>query len=246
MTSAAQARSALIIPALNEAPVIGRTLDAIPRGLYRMVIVADNGSSDRTAEIARSRGAFVVEERERGYGAACLRAIAALPREIETVVFMQADLSEDPREAAALMAPIWEGRADLVIGSRTLGQAAPGSLLAHQRFGNWLAATLIRLLYGFRYTDLGPYRAISTAALRRLKMRDRNYGWTVEMQVRAVECGLRILEVPVSYARRAAGVNKVSGNLKASLRAGAVILSTIWRLRRQARRRASAAAAPRP
>ncbi|MBI1896873.1 MAG: glycosyltransferase [Acidobacteria bacterium] len=221
---------ALIIPALNEEPVLATTLEAVPRSLFDRIVVADNGSRDHTAEIAAEGGATVVQEPERGYGAACLRALASLPAETAIVVFMQADLSEDPGEAGRLLGPIFEGRADLVIGSRTLGRPDPGALLPHQRFGNWLAIGLIRLLYGHRYTDLGPFRAIRADALRRLAMRDRNYGWTIEMQVRALEEGLRVLEVPVSYRRRAAGENKVSGNPAASLRAGAKIIWTVWKL----------------
>jgi glycosyltransferase involved in cell wall biosynthesis len=224
-------RTALIIPALNEQAVIGFTLQALPPAFYDVVIVADNGSSDRTGEIAANYGALVVREGERGYGAACLRAIEHLPADIEAVVFMQADLSDNPNEASSLVEPIQSGRADLVLGSRTLGNSEPGALLPHQVLGNWLAITLIRLFYGFRYTDLGPYRAIRRSALERLSMRDRNYGWTIEMQVRAIEESLRILEVPVSYRRRVAGENKVSGNLRASLNAGWQIISTVFRLR---------------
>jgi glycosyltransferase involved in cell wall biosynthesis len=196
-----------------------------------VVIVADNGSSDQTGAIAASYGAVVVREEERGYGAACLRAIDHLPGDVEAIVFMQADLSDNPNESSLLVEPIQNGRADLVLGSRTLGTCEPGALLPHQIFGNWLATTLIRLFYGFRYTDLGPYRAIRRSALGRLNMRDRNYGWTIEMQVRAIEEGLLIVEVPVSYRRRAAGENKVSGNLRASLHAGWRIISTVFRLR---------------
>lgn len=223
-------RTALIIPALNEEPVIAAALRAIPPDVFQLVIVADNGSTDRTAEIARACGAMVVVEAERGYGAACLRALAALPPDIEAVAFLQADLSEDPLEARALLGPIERNEADLVLGSRVLRRPEDGALLPHQAFGNWLATTLIRLLYGHRYTDLCAYRAIRRDALERLNMQDRNYGWTVEMQVRALEQGLRILEVPVSYRKRAAGVNKVSGNLRASLRAGWIILRTVIRL----------------
>jgi glycosyltransferase involved in cell wall biosynthesis len=222
---------ALIIPALNEEPVIGLTLQNLPEAFYQVVVVADNGSIDRTGEIASSHGATVVREDERGYGAACLKAIAALADDIQAVVFMQADLSEDPAEAERLIAPIRSGCADIVLGSRTLGYAERGSLLPHQIFGNWLATTLIRLFYGFRYTDLGPYRAIRRSALESLGMRERNYGWTIEMQVRAIEEGLRIREVPVTYRVRAAGENKVSGNLQASLRAGWRIILTVFRLR---------------
>lgn len=221
---------ALIIPALNEEAVIGQLLSSVPKDLFSVVIVADNGSSDRTADIARAAGAVVVSEPERGYGAACQHAIHALPAGTSIVVFIQADCSEDPAEARGLLAPIQDGRADLVIGSRALGRADQGALLPHQRFGNWLATTLIRLLYAHRYTDLGPFRAIRTGALRQLGMSDRNYGWTVEMQVKALQHGLRVVEVPVSYRVRAAGENKVSGNMKASLRAGWRIIATIVRL----------------
>jgi glycosyltransferase involved in cell wall biosynthesis len=222
--------TALIIPALNEEAVLGQTLQRIPAALYRVVIVADNGSTDRTAEIARSHGALVTSEPERGYGATCLKALAALPAEIQTVVFMQSDLSEDPAEAKHLLAPILDGRADMVLGSRTLGHAERGALYTHQVFGNWLATSLIRVFYAYRYTDLGPYRAIRRDALERLRMQHRNYGWTIEMQVRALEEGLRIVEVPISYKIRAAGENKVSGNLRASIEAGAKIIWTVLRL----------------
>ena len=229
MSQASEARAALIIPALNEEAAIGQTLKAVPRSLYRAIVVADNGSTDRTAEIARAHGTTVVYEPERGYGAACLRALAALPEEIDAVVFMDADASDNPEEAALLLAPIYDGRADLVIGSRTLGEVEKGSLEPHQILGNRLATFLVRLIYGHRYTDLGPFRAIRLEALKDLQLRDRNYGWTVEMQIRAVQHGLRVLEIPVSYRRRI-GVSKVSGNLKASLRAGIKILWIVFRL----------------
>jgi glycosyltransferase involved in cell wall biosynthesis len=224
-------QNALIVPALNEEPVIGQMLDAVPGLLYRIIVVADNGSMDRTGEIAAAHGATVVREEERGYGAACLRALQALPPEVQAIVFMQADLSEYPEEATLLLEPIESGRADIVIGTRTRGTAEPGSLLPHQEFGNWVATTLIRLLYGFRYSDLGPFRAIRRDALKKLQMRERTYGWTIEMQVRAIQEGLKILEVPVHYRARAAGVNKVSGNIKASLLAGYKIILTVFRLR---------------
>ena len=229
MKKADGARAALIIPALDEEPVIGLTLSRVPRDLYSAIIVADNGSRDRTAEVARAAGAIVVTEPERGYGAACLRAMAALPDGIEAVVFMDADSSDDPEEARLLLDLLYEGRADFVLGSRTLGRAEEGSLQPHQRFGNRLATFLIRLLYGHRYTDLGPFRAIRADALRRLDMRDRNYGWTIEMQIKALRHGLRVIEKPVSYRKRI-GVSKVSGNLGASVRAGIKILWTVFRL----------------
>jgi glycosyltransferase involved in cell wall biosynthesis len=222
-------RAALIIPALDEEPAIGQTLDRVPRDLYREIIVADNGSRDRTAEIARAHGVTVVSELERGYGAACLRAISALPGNVEAVVFMDADASDDPAEAALLLEPIYEGRADLVIGSRTLGQAEKGALEPHQVLGNRLATGIIRAFYGHRYTDLGPFRAIRAEALQRLAMRDRNYGWTIEMQIKALRHKLRVVEVPVSYRRRV-GVSKISGNWRASIAAGVKIIWTAFRL----------------
>ena len=224
-----QATAALIIPALDEEAALGRTLEQVPRALFREIIVADNGSRDRTAEIAARAGVRVVSEPERGYGAACLRALAALPPGIDIVVFMDADSSDDPSEAPLLLEPIQSGRADLVLGSRTLGHAEKGSLQAHQVFGNDLATWLVRRLYGHAYSDLGPFRAIRLDSLQRLGMRDRNYGWTIEMQIKAVQQGLRILEVPVTYRRRV-GVSKVSGNFKARVMAGVKILWTVGRL----------------
>ena len=218
----------LIIPAFNEEAVITRTLAALPPGLFSQVIVAVNGSSDRTADLAHSAGATVVEIPARGYGAACLAAIPLLSTDI--AVFLQADLSEDPALTTQLLAPILSGDADLVIGSRASHLAAPGALLPHQRFGNWLATTLIRLLYRHSYSDLGPFRAIRTTALRQLGMTDRNYGWTVEMQIRALWRHLRIVEIPIPYGVRRAGTPKISGNLLASFHAGRIILTTVFRL----------------
>ncbi len=224
------ASAALIIPALNEAAVIAHTLGTIPPGIFVSVIVADNGSTDETAEIAKRAGATVVQEPERGYGAACLRALAAVPAGTIAVAFMQADGSEDPAEAIRLLTPIYDGRADLVIGSRTMGSSEPGALTAQQEFGNRLATTLVKWLYGRRFTDLGPFRAIRWDALERLGMRDRNYGWTVEMQVRAIQHGLRVVEIPVTYRRRVAGENKISGNWLNGMRAGIRIVWTVLRL----------------
>ena len=221
--------AALIIPALNEEAAIGATLREIPRNLYRAILVIDNGSSDGTAEAALKAGVQVVREPRRGYGAACLAGIAALPPEADVVVFMDADGSDVPAEAASLIAPIEAGTADMVLGSRELGEAEPGALEPHQRLGNRIAVTLMRLLLGRRYTDLGPFRAIRRSSLEALDMRDRDYGWTIEMQIKAVRRGLRIQEVPVTYRRRRAGSSKVSGNLWGSLAAGCKILWTVAR-----------------
>ena len=219
---------ALIIPALDEEQAIGPLLDGVDRTLIRDVIVGDNGSRDATAEIARRHGADVIAVRDRGYGAACAGALAAIAGDVEVVVFMDADGSDDPSEIPLLIAPIVAGRADLVIGSRALGTVEPGALTPQQRAGNWLATHLISLIHGHRYTDLGPFRAIRRPLLDRIAMRDRRYGWTVEMQVRALQLGARVLEVPVRYRRRA-GRSKISGTLSGILQAGFWILFTIFR-----------------
>jgi glycosyltransferase involved in cell wall biosynthesis len=217
----------LVIPAFNEADVIGQTLLRLPSGIFSHVVVGDNGSSDNTAEVARRAGAQVVSIEEKGYGAACLAVLAEAPDNV-ILVFLQADGSEDAREATRLIEPILANQADLVIGSRVLGQASRGSLRPHQRFGNWLATSLIALFWGQRLTDLGPFRAIRAGTLRALAMQDRNYGWTVEMQVRAARQRLRVVEIPVRYGQRLAGTEKVSGNLLTSFHAGAKILSVIF------------------
>lgn len=220
----------LIIPAYNEEDVIEQTLVQLPAGIFSKVIVADNASSDRTAEIARRAGATVVSAPMRGYGYACLAALE-ICADNEILVFLQADGSEPAAEALDLIAPIAQGEADLVIGSRVLGEregrVAPGALRSHQVFGNWLATTLLRWFWGFPYTDLGPFRAIRAGALRMLALREGRYGWTVEMQMRALDCGLRVREIPVGYGLRQAGEEKVSGNWRASLLAGYTILRVV-------------------
>jgi glycosyltransferase involved in cell wall biosynthesis len=221
---------AVLIPALNEEQAIAQVLAAIPAGLAQEVVVVDNGSMDRTAEVAHSLGARVVSEPRRGYGQACLSGLAAL-KPVDIVIFLDGDYSDYPEEIPALLDPILRGEADLVIGSRVLGQREAGALLPQQRLGNALATWLIRLLFGVRYTDLGPFRAIRAEALKRLEMQDRNYGWTVEMQVKAARAGLRLAEVPVRYRRRL-GVSKISGTLKGTIKAGYKIIATILRYRR--------------
>jgi hypothetical protein len=218
-------RIAVVIPALNEEKSLPLVLAALPEVDH--VVVVDNGSTDRTAEVARAAGARVVSEPRRGYGSACLAGIAAL-KEPEVVVFVDADFSDHPEELPLLVKPIMEGRADLVIGSRVLGTRERGALLPQARFGNALACFLMRILYGHRYTDLGPFRAVRFDALNRLGMRDRDFGWTVEMQVRALRQGLRVAEVPVSYRRRV-GASKITGTVSGTLRAGYKILFTIFR-----------------
>lgn len=218
---------AVIIPVLNEAAALPKVLAGIPPWV-RHVIVADNGSSDGSAEIARAGGAIVVSEPRRGYGSACLKAIAALPDEVGIVVFMDGDASDDAADMAALVAPIARGEADLVLGSRVMGQREKGSLTPQQIFGNALACSLIRMFWGVRFTDLGPFRAIGRQALARLKMADPDYGWTVEMQVRAAKEGLVCREIPARYRRRI-GTSKVSGTVRGVVNAGTKILYVIGR-----------------
>jgi rSAM/selenodomain-associated transferase 2/rSAM/selenodomain-associated transferase 1 len=216
---------AVIIPAFNEEPSIGKVIDAIPEWIDDIVVV-DNGSTDATAGVARSHGARVVAEPQRGYGSACLAGIAALESP-DVVVFLDADFSDYPEEMALLVDPIVDDRADMVIGSRTIGQREPGALTPQALFGNWLACTLIRWFWKVSYTDLGPFRAIRHDSLRRLGMRDRTYGWTVEMQIKAVRGPIRVIEAPIGYRRRI-GKSKISGTVKGVLGAGTKILATIF------------------
>lgn len=200
-------RLIVIIPALNEEDSIGLVLTHIPQELQAHVIVCDNASTDRTAIVAAEHGAIVVHEQERGYGAACLRALEkAREYKPEWVVFLDADYSDTPEEMLMLLEPLLSDKADLVIGSRRLGMGLgivePGALLPQARFGNWLATWLIRFIWGVRFTDLGPFRAITWKTLEFLNMQDRNFGWTVEMQVKAAQHHLRCMEIPVSYRVR--------------------------------------------
>ncbi|MBK7233025.1 MAG: glycosyltransferase family 2 protein [Saprospiraceae bacterium] len=224
----------LITPALNEERAIGLVIEDIPKEIIRHIIVCDNGSTDHTATIAREKGAIVLLELERGYGAACLKGMNWLQNlsdheKPDIVVFIDADYSDFPEEIPELVKPILENKADFVIGSRVLGNAERGSLTFVQKFGNWLASALIRFLYGYQFTDLGPFRAIRYSTLMNLGMKDRNYGWTVEMQVRAAKQKIRCTEIPVSYKNRV-GTSKVSGTIKGSILAGYKILYTIFKL----------------
>ena len=220
-------RIGVVIPAFDEEQAIGLVVTEV-RPFATEVVVVDNGSRDRTAEVARAAGARVVAEPRRGYGQACLTGIAALGDGADVIVFLDGDHSDHPAQLPDVVAPIAAGRADMVIGSRTLGRAEPGSHPWHAVLGTRFCVGLMNLLIGTRATDLGPFRAITRAALERLDMRDRNYGWTVEMQVKARRAGLRVEEVPVDYRPRI-GRSKVSGTVSGTLRAAAKILGTIAR-----------------
>lgn len=223
----------VVIPAYNEEESIGLVLADVPGDLVRRVVVADNNSRDATAARAREAGAEVVPAPVQGYGSACLAGLDHLrwtgPPKI--VVFLDADYSDHPEEMPRLVEPIALGEADLVIGSRVLGEAEPGALLPQARWGNRFACLLVRLLYGHRYTDLGPFRAVSWEALESLGMRDADFGWTAEMQVKALRCGLRVVEAPVSYRRRT-GVSKITGTVSGTVRAGWKIVTTVLRYSR--------------
>lgn len=220
------ARVAVIIPAFNEERAIGRVLAEIPAWVDQ-IIVADNGSTDATARVAAACGAQVVHEPKRGYGSACLAGLAALGP-VQVVVFVDGDYSDYPAQMERLVEPILAGRAELVIGSRVRGRRQPGALVPQARVGNWLACLLLRLIWGARFTDLGPFRAVRREALERLAMSDRGYGWTVEMQIKAARLGLACGEVPVDYRRRI-GLSHISGTLGGVAAAGAKILYTIFK-----------------
>lgn len=220
-------RVALIIPALNEEDAIGEVLAAVDTAVVDQLVVVDNGSTDGTAGRAERSGAMVVAEAHRGYGAACLRGIAAADAEI--LVFLDGDGSDDPGEIPRLLEALIQRNADMVIGSRVLGDAEPGALTPVQRFGNALTCVLVRWFWRVNYTDLGPFRAIHRRALDALAMADRDFGWTIEMQVKAAQCGLKVVEVPVARRRRRAGVSKISGSVVGSYLAGKKILATVFR-----------------
>ena len=218
-------RIAVVMPALDEEDSVARGLARIPPWVDDVVVV-DNGSEDATAERAIAGGATVVRESARGYGAAIQAGIRVLT-DTDVVVFLDADESDCPEEMADLVDPIIAGEVDLSIGSRVLGSAESGSLTMPQRVGNLTACVLMRVLWGARYTDLGPFRAIAYAQLTALKLKDKDFGWTVEMQIKAKQRGLRVTEIPVSYRRRNRGRSKISGSWWGSVSAGYKILKVI-------------------
>jgi glycosyltransferase involved in cell wall biosynthesis len=218
-------RSTVVIPAFNEEETIGGVLSEIPAMTVDRIIVVDNGSTDRTAARARAAGAELVREERRGYGFACHAGFKAAV-DAEIVVFMDGDGADDPRQIPDLIAPIKAGRADLVIGSRERGEAEPGALLPQARFGNWLAAQLMRLFYGLEVTDLGPFRAIRTQVLAALDMQEMTYGWPTEMMVKVAKRNYSLQEIPVDYRKRAGGKSKISGTVRGTILAGYFILGT--------------------
>jgi len=221
----------VIIPALNEEEPIADVVRAVAAtNIPREIIVVDNGSTDRTAECARQAGAKVVSEPTPGYGRACAAGVRALSPECEIVVFLDGDGSDCPEFMNQLVDPIVRGTHDFVIGSRTRGQREPGSMNMQQIFAGRFAGWLLSILYGVRYSDMCPFRAIRRDALEKLSMREKTYGWNLEMQMKAARAGLRILEVPVNHRRRTGGVSKVSGTLRGTFVAGARILTTLLRI----------------
>lgn len=217
----------VIIPAFNEEESLPHVLNDLPRDRLHQIIVVDNNSTDRTSAVARENGATVVFEKRRGYGRACLTGMAALDQP-DIVVFLDGDYSDYPEEIDLLLQPIISGEADFVVGSRMILKESRQALLPQARYGNQLAVFLIRLFFHHTFTDLGPFRAIRYESLQAIGMRDQDFGWTVEMQIKAVQQGLRIREVPVRYRIRI-GVSKITGTLSGTIKAGTKIIYTIFK-----------------
>jgi len=221
----------VIIPVYNEEESIPKVIAEIPRTLVRNIIVCNNNSTDKTKEVSQNAGAIVLDENRQGYGSACLKGlsyISKLEDKPDIVVFLDGDYSDFPEQMTELIAPISNGY-DLVIGSRALGDLEKGSMQPQQIFGNWLATSLIKLIYKYEFTDLGPFRAVRYDKLLEIDMQDQDFGWTVEMQVKAAKMKLKCKEVPVMYRKRI-GVSKVSGTIKGTILAGHKILWTIFKL----------------
>jgi glycosyltransferase involved in cell wall biosynthesis len=223
----------VVIPVFNESGSIGHVLKDIPADLVSEVIVVNNGSTDNTEEIAKANGATVLLEDRKGYGSACLRGIAYIQQkpladQPEIVVFIDGDYSDYPEQMRELVKPIVDGHFDMVIGSRAKGKRIKGSMAPQQIFGNWLATSLIKLFFGAKFTDLGPFRAITWSALQSLHMKDTNYGWTVEMQIKVAKKKLRFTEIAVDYRPRI-GVSKITGTVKGTILAGYKIITTIFK-----------------
>lgn len=221
----------VVIPAYNEEDSIGKVVSAIPKGLVKEAVVVSNASTDNTEEVARKAGATVLIEKKKGYGAACLKGIGYIrdKGDADILVFLDGDFSDYPEQMPDLINPIIEEDYDMVIGSRELGKREGGAMMPQQIFGNWLATTLIRLLYSYSFTDLGPFRAIKWAKLEEINMQDQDFGWTVEMQVKAAKLKMKCKEVAVDYRKRI-GVSKVTGTIKGTVMAGYKILWTIFKL----------------
>jgi glycosyltransferase involved in cell wall biosynthesis len=231
MSSNLKYNIAVIIPAYNEEKSIGKVINDLPKEWVTSIIVCNNNSSDQTKTVALAHGAIVVDAPQPGYGNACLKGIEFLKNQLQKpdiVVFIDGDYSDYPEELPNVVRPILEEEMDMVVGSRELGERKEGSMTTVQIFGNWLATTLIRWFYGYNFTDLGPFRAIKWEKLIALQMVDKNYGWTVEMQIKAAKNKLKTCEVPVNYRPRI-GVSKVSGTLKGAFLAGYKILFLIFK-----------------
>jgi len=221
----------VIIPAFNEEQSIGKVVADIPRDTVQNVIVVNNNSTDDTTAVAKKAGAIVLDEPRKGYGWACLKGIEhSESLKTDIVVFMDGDYSDFPEEISNVIAPILDKNMDMVIGSRVLGKREKGSLTPQQVFGNWLATKLIRLFYSAKFSDLGPFRAIKSDALKTLQMSDKTYGWTIEMQIKAAKHKMQFCEVPVNYRKRI-GVSKVSGTIKGTVLAGIKIIFAVFKYR---------------
>ena len=219
----------VIIPAYNEEQSIGKVVDDIPNDIVKYVIVVNNNSSDNTVQVAQKAGAITLDEPRKGYGWACLKGIEhSIKLKTDIVVFLDGDYSDYPQEIPDLVKPILDNNMDMVIGSRVLGKREKGSLTPQQVFGNWLATKLIRIFYRAKFTDLGPFRAIKSSALKKLEMSDKTYGWTIEMQIKAAKQKMNYCEVPVNYKRRI-GVSKVSGTVKGTVLAGIKIIFAVFK-----------------